>query len=113
MKQLRGRAVLANDHIETAIAVVISHSRTALFSVNFQSTFLTWNCPKRAMPITPQQKSASTVVTRGFRLNRKKILSHHHVLMAVRVEIADTNTERRRELRLNRQGTRLEMIATI
>src|SRR5262249_10579408 len=113
MIQLGGCSVLPDGQVETAVAVIISHGRAALFPVNLQSGLLSGNRLKSTLPITPQQKAAPAVVARRPGLNGEKILSQYQVLVAVTVEIADTNTERRRKLRFDGQDVRFEMIASI
>ena len=49
----------------------------------------------------------------GLGVHAEEILREEHILLAVPVKVGNADAERRRELRLDRQRARLEVIATV
>ena len=91
------------DHeVQPAISVEIRHRSASLFAVNLQSTFLPGNRPEIASTVASQQQAAPAVVARRLGLHCKKILRQHEIFVAIAIEVANANTERRRHLRLDR-----------
>src|ERR1051325_7148609 len=113
MIQLGGRSVLSNRKVSAAILVVIANRRAAPVSIDLQPAFPAWHGDKTTFAIAAEKQSSARINPAAFPIHRIKILRQEDIFMAVAIEIADTNAERRSKLRFDRKRMCFEMIAPI
>src|SRR5947207_15666381 len=90
-EELRWRAILSHNQINSSVSVEICHGRSALFPVHFDSGILAGNGGQLASPVVSEPYSAAGVQARRFRLQREEILTQKHVFAAIPVKIRNAD----------------------
>src|SRR5688572_3853006 len=108
--ELRDAAVLSYREIKPAVMVEIAERGAARFTVYGKAALARRNGDKASTPVTPEPETATRILAAFRGAHAKEVLRQEQVFVPIPVEIAHRDAKHGRELGLDGQRSRLEVV---